>query len=110
MSDFLVGLAFAPRFLATNLLFNGFTISAAPLAPTINASQLGSSGKTVGYDGLESQLALDPDVPGYVLALNATPLTTTTGGSGISQIENVLEFLFRVRGVSPKCVFVNSQD
>jgi hypothetical protein len=110
VSDFLVGLAFAPAFTAINLLFNGFTISAAPLAPTINASQLGSSGKAVGYDGLESQLALDPDVPGYVLALNATPLTTTTGGSGISQIENVLEFLFRVRGVSPKCVFVNSQD
>lgn len=108
--DFLVGLAYAPAFTATSLLYNGATVSAATLVPTLNKTDLGTSGRAVGYDGLYSQIANDSEVPGYLLQMAATALTTTTGGSGVAEIEQVLEYLFRARGVSPGYVFANTED
>lgn len=119
-TNWLVGISNVPAFSITSNIFPGLLSPQVFATPTANATDVGvnhgvvadgiTADETIGYDGLYSQIVLDPDIPGEYLKLAASGFTPTTGGSGIAEFEDIFERLFRKRGVNVTCIVVSPFD
>jgi hypothetical protein len=107
-TQYLVGIVGHNSFTATALTYAGNTISGT-IAPTTDASALDTDGQTVGYSGFYQQL-LDTDIPAEYTDLGAAGLSAVAGGTGVGELDAMLEKLFRVNGVSPGSITIPSLD
>lgn len=115
-TTWLVGVVTSPKMTITDTTLSipsiSFT-SAAPVVaayPTADGSDLDTDGIDVRYSGLWGQIN-DSTVPGNLVNLNGGSFTTTTGGSGILQWENMFANLYSYRkGVKPTHISVSVND
>ena len=116
--EWLVGITGAPAFSITTTEFSAGVAITSPVAtanliPTVDASNKGVRGSTIGYEGLYQQIVLDSDtfVRGPYLNMNASTFTAQAGGTGIREWDFILGQLFRAPiGVSPNAIMVSAAD